>query len=82
MDVMHGSLYAVSGPLTVDTLDNEVFGSAFATGGSGACATSCPVGIDGGFAGPANMSGNPSYLGIEYDIQETDVITGVAGFKN
>ena len=84
MTVDHGSMYAVSGPLTVDTANNEVFdaGSVIASGGTGACASSCATYIDGGFAGPTNTLGNPTYLGIEYDIQESDVITGVAGFSN
>ncbi len=32
-------------------------------------------------AGTLDPSGNPIHLGIEYDIQDTDVVMGVAGFS-
>ena len=46
------------------------------------CYPGCQTFIDGGFAGPANASGQPKHIGIEYDIQAPDVITGVAAFGN
>ena len=35
--------------------------------------------MDGVFVGPT-VSGIPGHIGIEYDIQDTDVVMGVAGF--
>ena len=51
------------------------------TAGS-ACNPSCETVIDGLFMGPSpsTMPNMPNNIGIEYDIQETDVIIGVAGF--
>ena len=84
MTVDHGSSYAVAGPLALDPTGTGIYdnGSVIATGGTGPCISGCGVTIDGGFAGPINTAGNPSYIGIAYDIQESDQITGVAGFGN
>ena len=51
------------------------------TAGS-ACNLSCATIIDGSFMGPAPtmMPNMPNNIGIEYEIYETDVIIGVAGF--
>jgi hypothetical protein len=84
MDVDHaGSLYSVSGNLMIDgasLFDTSVVAST-GTAGS-ACNPSCTTFIDGGFAGPAPamMPAMPGNIGIEYEIQETDAIIGVAGF--
>ena len=79
-----GGDYNVSGPLALNAPSNGIMdtGSVLATGGTGACASSCGVNIQGGFAGPTNASGNPSSIGIGYIINENDPITGVAGFGN
>jgi hypothetical protein len=88
MIINHLTNYSVSGPLSVDTRENGIndTGSVFATTDmTGPCyPSSCTVFIDGGFAGPNSTSvpGTPAYIGIEYDIQTSDVITGVAGFAN
>ncbi|MGK0298134.1 MAG: hypothetical protein ACI9XC_001752 [Gammaproteobacteria bacterium] len=78
MNVNHDSIdYAVSGPLAIET-DGGLLGtgSVFAEGGS---CTLCPTSIDAGFAGPAE-EGFPKYVALEYDIQTSDVIMGVAAF--
>jgi len=79
-------IYNISGPLALDTPNNGIYDtfSVMATGGTGSCMSGCYTFIDGGFAGPdsINVPGTPAYIGIEYDIQESDVITGVAGFAN
>ena len=76
-------IYNVNGPLALNAPNNGIMdtGSVFASGGTGACASSCGVDIQGGFAGPASTSvpGTPSYIGIGYAIHENDIITGVAG---
>ncbi len=50
---------------------------------SGACYPSCDTFVEGSFIGPGSVSmpGMPNNIGVEYDIQETDVITGVVGFS-
>ncbi len=85
MTVNHNSAnYLVNGPLEIDPLDGsftDIVGgvpSVFATGGL--CEPSCSTFIEGGFAGPA-FEGFPKYAGLEYDIQATDVIMGVATFQ-
>lgn len=80
-----GSLYTISGPLNVSSVDNEIFdqtNSVFASTGTAgsACNPDCSVHIDGGFAGAPDPNGFPLHAGIEYDIRETDIIIGVAGF--
>ncbi|NKB35897.1 MAG: hypothetical protein GKR93_01840 [Gammaproteobacteria bacterium] len=85
MNVDHNnSLYSVFGNLQLDNeflFDmNTVFAST-STSGS-ACNPICNTIIDGGFAGP-NFGSSPDVpknIGIEYEILETDIITGVAGF--
>jgi len=85
MNVDHNSsLYAVSGSLYADTVNNGISGAISAstsTGGS-ACNPSCATFIDGGFAGPLNSNSQPNHIGLGYQIQETDPIMGVAGFNN
>lgn len=87
MSVDHaGTNYSVSGNLTIDTARNDIFETpnsvtAMTTAPS-ACNPSCNTFIDGGFAGPLNASNQPKHIGIEYDIQETDAITGVGVFGN
>jgi hypothetical protein len=75
--------YTVFGTLNVISADNAIFdvGVTATTGDSGsACFSSgCAMFMDGGFAGPA-VAGVPGHIGIEYDIQDTDVVMGVAGF--
>ncbi len=84
MDVLHNSTeYFVAGQLIVG--NNEIFDQtngvfATTTASGSACNPDCPTFIDGGFAGPADSSGPPKHIGIEYDIHEDDIITGVAGF--
>ena len=85
LDVEHaGSQYMINGNLMIDGAslqDTNVFATT-STNGS-ACNPVCPTFVDGGFAGPdaPSMPGMPNNIGIEYDIQDTDVITGVAGFS-
>ncbi|MEX2523741.1 MAG: FecR family protein, partial [Gammaproteobacteria bacterium] len=85
MTVSHDSNdYHVAGFLAMDTEENSIFDqdSVFATTGldGSDCNPSCPTFIEGGFAGPDNGDGTPTHVGIEYDIQEEDIIMGVAGF--
>ncbi len=86
MDVDHnGSLYSLSGGLTIDgesLFDTNSVIASTGTAGS-ACNPSCNAIIDGGFAGPVapSMPNMPNNIGIEYEILETDIITGVAGFS-
>jgi len=82
MDVDHDNInYAVSGPLSLGSLDGDLFDTdgVIATSTGGACDASCQTFIDGSFAGPA-LEGFPKYIGLEYDIQALDVIMGVALF--
>ncbi len=85
MSVDHDStLYNITGNLMIDGAslqDTSVF--AFTTAPGSACNPNCETFIDGGFAGPASpsMPSMPNNIGIEYDIQDTDVVTGVAGFS-
>jgi hypothetical protein len=73
--------YNVSyGNLTVNNTDATLSGMVTASSDSSTC-ISCNVNIDGGFAGPAVSTMEPKYIGIQYNIQEPDVITGVAGFQ-
>ena len=86
MDVNHaGNLYFVSGDLLINAADNEIFdltNGVFASTNTigSACNPDCMVHIDGGFAGAPDPNGFPLHAGIEYDIQESDIIIGVAGF--
>ncbi len=84
MDVDHaGALYSVSGSLMIDGIALFDTGVVASTGAAGSvCNPSCTTFIDGGFAGPANGLGEPTHIGIEYDINDTDVIIGVAAFGN
>jgi len=75
-----GGIYNINGSLEVGAPEIHDL-SVSATGGTGNCMSGCTTFIDGGFAGPTNVTG-PAYIGIEYDINETDIITGVAGFAN
>lgn len=81
-DVDHGStMYSIGGNLMIDGVrlqDTTVIAST-GTPGS-ACNPSCNTFIDGLFLGPGAPS-MPNNIGIEYDIQDTDVITSVAGFS-
>lgn len=77
--------YTISGALNVVPADNEIFdqfpGLNTTTSAPGsACNPMCDAFLDGGFAGPSN-AGVPDFVGIEYDIQDTDVVMGVAGFE-
>ena len=80
-----GSLYTVSGPLQVNAAKNEITDLAngvlasTTTAGS-LCNPNCPTHINGGFAGAPDPKGFPLHAGIVYDIHESDVITGAAGF--
>ena len=87
-DVDHdGSLYSVSGALMIDTANGSLFDFnsvvAFTSTPGSACNPSCNTIIDGGFAGPVSpsMPNMPNNIGIEYEILETDIIMGVAGFS-
>jgi hypothetical protein len=75
--------YTVSGTLNVIPAHNEIINASVTatTGDSGsACFSSgCATFMDGVFVGPT-VSGIPGHIGIEYDIQDTDVVMGVAGF--
>lgn len=86
MEVSHaGAVYSVIGPLGVDAVNNGIFDeggvSASTTAVGSACNSMCGTWIEGGFAGPSDL-GTPRYIGIGYGIQESDPITGVAGFGN
>ena len=86
LDVDHNSsLYSISGNLMIDgefLFDQNGVVATTGTAGS-ACNPSCITIIDGGFAGPGapSMPTMPNNIGIEYEILETDIITGVAGFS-
>lgn len=90
MDVTHNNIdYFISGNLLVNPSENEIFDQFFnvfaSTSAAGsACNPDCPVQVDGGFAGPEfefDLELFPKYIGLQYDIEETDVILGVAAFK-
>ena len=55
--------------------------TATTTAAGSACNPNCMTHIDGVFAGTNDPSGFPINLGIEYDIQDTDPVMGVAGFS-
>ena len=93
MNVLHDSIdYLISGNLGLVASENALFDNEF--GGVGviastnvagsACNPDCIVELDGGFVGESFEFQSelfPKYLGFEYDIAETDEITGVAAFK-
>ena len=83
MTVDHGTIYNVSGTLFVDATDASMFdaspGNVTALSSSPTCSP-CDVFIDAGFANPL-VGGVPKFVGLEYDIQESDIIIGVAGFE-
>jgi hypothetical protein len=84
MNVDHaGTVYNVSGSMNVLPADGVIFDNIVtAMTTSGNCNTGCQTFIDGGFAGPdSSTTGIPKYIGIEYDIQDIDVVMGVAGFS-
>ena len=86
MHVDHaGSFYTVSGDLGVNLAKNEIFDltngvTAITTTLGSACIQGCITHIDGGFAGAPDPGGFPLHAGIVYDIHESDIITGAAGF--
>jgi hypothetical protein len=84
MTVDHVNEYTVSGDLIVDSANNEITNrfasSVTATGGMDNCSPSCEAYINGSFFGPSS-AGVPGFVGIEYDIYESDIIMGVAGFE-
>ncbi len=87
LDVQHDNiLYDIQGPLIVDgasLFDTSSVTAQNLTDMSGACYPGCQTFIEGTFIGPSasGMPGIPNNVGIEYEIQETDIITGVAGFS-
>lgn len=92
MKVDHADIvYQVFGSLGVKTggdfgiIGQSIYASVMSpTGGApsgGECYPSCPANIDGGFAGPATTDGFPEHIGLAYEIDVSDPITGVAGFK-
>ncbi len=86
MNVGHnGAAYNVNGSLIVDPANGAVFDvtsgvTASTVAAGSACNPNCGAFIDGGFAGP-NSGGVPKHIGIVYEILETDVIMGAAGFS-
>ncbi|MBT7950607.1 MAG: FecR domain-containing protein, partial [Gammaproteobacteria bacterium] len=83
MDISHsGTQYLVDGELNIGAADQTFTDfdvQAFAAG-SAACVNGCNTFIDGTFFAP-ELAGFPKFAGLEYDIQDTDVVTGVAAFK-
>jgi hypothetical protein len=77
-----GGVRAVTGLIGRTNTEAYKVNTAVATIGirGSACNPMCPTYIDGGFAGEL-VSGTPEFIGLEYDIQETDVIIGVAAFS-
>ncbi|MCZ6525351.1 MAG: hypothetical protein O6928_02135, partial [Gammaproteobacteria bacterium] len=88
MFVNHAGIdYLVSGSLNILANENAIFDQFFnviaSTSAAGsACNPDCLTEIDGAFFGPGIDTNNtPQYIGLGYDIEETDLITGVAGFE-
>jgi len=87
VDHIPGFPYTVSGSLSIYTSDNMIMDysvSASTSAPDSACnSTTCTTSIYGGFTGPiwAELPDFPGYIGIGYDIQDTEVIMGVGGFK-
>ncbi|MEX2352727.1 MAG: hypothetical protein WD709_00975, partial [Gammaproteobacteria bacterium] len=87
MQVNHiaGFPYDINGSLLFMPSKNHIFDDgvmATTLDGSSLCFSGCPVFIDGAFAVPGEgINAPPGFIGIEYDIQDTDVVTGVAGFE-
>lgn len=80
-----GNDYVISGSIDIfANFVSDAFFSVFAsTSAAGsACNPDCPTQFDGSFFGPGIGANNTAqYIGLEYDISETDEIMGVAGFE-
>jgi FecR protein len=84
-----GNDYVVSGSLNILANENGIFDQfsnvlASTSAAGSACNPDCLTEIDGAFIGPGIEVDSkifPTYIGLEYDISETDEITGVAGFE-
>ena len=89
MNVNHNlTNYTVGGPLALNPVDPGTFfdaGVSATTAGTGSdCFSGCATFIDGGFAGALSGVGggiaSPAIAGLEYDIDASDGIMGVAAF--
>jgi len=84
MTVNHGIDYSVSGILYADPIDSSIYdavhGDVTASSSSSTC-NPCDVYINGGFAGLASGGVAPQFVGIKYEIQEPNIVMGVAGFE-
>lgn len=87
LDVNHsGTNYLVRGELDIfateksfgDSTDGAV--KAFTNAAGSACNPSCNTFVEGTFFAP-EVNTFPQFAGLEYDIQDTDVVTGVAAFE-